>query len=112
MGGFGLSVMGHRYFEAALPPRSDRLAADWRPHVETCIELFGPQRSMFESNFPVDKGQFSYAALWNAFKRLSEGYCQEDRDALFWRSAARTYGVEEALFQTEIGRTPQCAAPS
>jgi hypothetical protein len=33
------------------------LASAWRPYVETSIEAFGASRAMFESNFPVDKGQ-------------------------------------------------------
>jgi hypothetical protein len=39
-----------------------------------CIAAFGPNRAMFESNFPVDKGSCGYAALWNAFKRIAAGY--------------------------------------
>ena len=34
---------------------SEELAAAWRPYVEPCIEAFGPERCMFESNFPPDK---------------------------------------------------------
>lgn len=98
LGGFGLSVMGYEYFREPKPPHSARLAADWAPYVETCIKIFGTKRSMFESNFPVDKGQFSYAVLWNAFKRLSAAKTREECDDLFWRSAARCYGVDEKLF--------------
>ncbi len=100
IGGFGLSVMGYRYADAACPPQSDRLADDWRPHVETCLDLFGSGRAMFESNFPVDKGQFSYRTLWNAFKRLASGRDARDRDNLFWRTAARCYGIDETVFTT------------
>ena len=55
------------------PPTSARLAATWRPYVETCTEAFGLQRCVFESNFPVDKGSYSYGACWNAFKLLTPG---------------------------------------
>jgi L-fuconolactonase len=106
IGGFGLSVMGYGYAEAAEPPHSKELAADWAPYVESCIELFGTQRAMFESNFPVDKGQFTYRALWNAFKRLSAGLSPEAQDDLFWRSASRCYGVGEHLFLNDTGRKP------
>ncbi|RYH06569.1 amidohydrolase [Tropicimonas sp. IMCC6043] len=105
IGGFGLTVMGYGYALAKLPPCSERLAADWVPHVEACLESFGPKRAMFESNFPVDKGQFSYRTLWNAFKRLADGLGPDAREDLFWRSAARCYGVDEALFSTDTGRT-------
>lgn len=98
IGGFGLAVMGHDYASRPVPPHSRDLARDWRPHVETCLELFGPARAMFESNFPVDKGQFGYRTLWNAFKCLAEPLGKDERAALFWRSAARCYGMDEALF--------------
>lgn len=105
IGGFGLSVMGYGYAQQPEPPHSRKLATDWAPYVETCIELFGSQRAMFESNFSVDKGQFTYRALWNAFKRLSGGLDTDARDDLFWRSAARCYDVEEHLFLNDNGRS-------
>jgi len=47
------------FFEKSEPPSSQDLEKAWRPYIETCIAAFGPQRSMFESNFPVDKGTCS-----------------------------------------------------
>lgn len=61
---------------------------------------------MFESNFPVDKGQIGYAVLWNAFKRLAAPLAQTERDDLFWRSAARAYGIDEQSFIHDLGRIP------
>ena len=106
IGGFGLGVFGWRYADAPLPPQSETLARDWRPWVETCLDLFGPDRAMFESNFPVDKGQVGYRTLWNAFKRLAAPLAQQERDALFWRSAARAYGIAEQIFAHDSGRIP------
>lgn len=105
LGGFGLAVMGYRYAELALPPDSTMLASDWSPYVQTCIELFGPERSMFESNFPVDKGQFSYGVMFNAFKRMAMGYSPSERDDLFWRSAARCYGIDDTIFLSKTKET-------
>lgn len=106
IGGFGLSVFGCRYVDNPEPPRSEVLARDWSPWIETCLELFGPARAMFESNFPVDKGQVSYATLWNTFKRLAAPLSQADRDDLFWRSAARTYDIDQSIFTHDIRRKP------
>ena len=103
IGGFGLSVMGYSYAEAAIPPHSRNLAADWEPFVATCIELFGTGRAMFESNFPVDKGQFAYRTLWNAFKRLTASLDRTARDDLFWKSASRCYGIDEQIFTIKQG---------
>ncbi|MBW6416662.1 amidohydrolase [Celeribacter sp. PS-C1] len=105
IGGFGLSVMGYRYADAPQPPHSEILAADWQPHVAACLDLFGAERAMFESNFPVDKGQFGYRTLWNAFKRLAADLDASARDDLFWRTAARCYGIDDTLFTTSTGRT-------
>ncbi len=91
LGGAGIHVVGFRFHEQALPPDSLALAQAFKPYVHTCIELFGVERCMFESNFPVDKGQFGYKALWNAFKRLSSGCSAEEKAQLFAATAARVY---------------------
>ena len=91
LGGLGMRLFGFDVHAGDLPPTSEQLAKAWGPMLETCIELFGPKRAMFESNFPVDKGSCSYAALWNAFKIVSKGYSAEERDWLFRRCAAEVY---------------------
>jgi predicted TIM-barrel fold metal-dependent hydrolase len=91
LGGLGMRLFGFDVHEGALPPTSEQLASAWRPYIETCIEAFGAQRAMFESNFPVDKGSCGYAALWNAFKRITAGTSAEDRAALFSGTAMRVY---------------------
>ena len=62
-----MRLLGYDFHEL-LPPSSEEAAAAWRPYIGTCIEAFGPERSMFESNFPPDKGQCSYQVIFNAFK--------------------------------------------
>jgi predicted TIM-barrel fold metal-dependent hydrolase len=91
IGGLGMIVCGARYHERPVPPGSDELASEWRPYVETCIELFGPERCMFESNFPVDKAMYSYTVLWNAFKKITAAYSASERAALFHDTAAAVY---------------------
>lgn len=94
LGGFGLMVMGHQYHKLETPPSSDLLAAEWRPYVETLIEMFGTKRCMYESNFPVDKGMFSYHVLWNAFKKLSMACSQDEIFDLFHETARRIYHLD------------------
>ena len=91
LGGLGMPICGFGFHHRDPPPSSDELADAWRPYVETCIEAFGPDRSMFESNFPVDKGMCSYANLWNAFKRIAESYSQDEKNALFHNTALKFY---------------------
>jgi predicted TIM-barrel fold metal-dependent hydrolase len=94
LGGLAMRLLGHDFHQRAMPPASDDLAAAWRPYIETCIEAFGPGRGMFESNFPPDKGQCSYAVLFNAFKRLGAQYSEAEQTALFSKTAADFYRLE------------------
>jgi L-fuconolactonase len=91
LGGAGMPVFGYDFASAGLPPSSQQLADTWRPHFEVCIDIFGADRCMFESNFPVDKGMFSYRVLWNAFKRLAAHASVAEREALFSGTATRIY---------------------
>jgi predicted TIM-barrel fold metal-dependent hydrolase len=91
MGGAGMPVFGIRFDQASTPPASEQLAIAWRAYFETCVELFGPDRCMFESNFPVDKGMFSYQVLWNGFKRLAKDYSATEKTAMFSATAERVY---------------------
>jgi predicted TIM-barrel fold metal-dependent hydrolase len=94
LGGLGMRMFGFDLHTRELPPSSEELAAAWRPYIETCIAAFGPERAMFESNFPVDKGSCGYAALWNAFKRITAGYSAAEKAALFAGTATRFYRLE------------------
>ncbi|MEQ9123086.1 MAG: amidohydrolase family protein, partial [Alphaproteobacteria bacterium] len=73
------------------PPASEEIAAAWRPWMEVCIEAFGPARSMFESNFPVQKRWSSYQTTWNAFKRIASGASTAEKADLFAGAARRAY---------------------
>ena len=76
------------------PPSSEALAQAWRPYIETCIEAFGQARCMFESNFPVDKGSYSYPVFWNACKLLAKGASSSEKADLFAGTAARFYRLD------------------
>ncbi len=73
---------------------SERLAALWRPYIETCIEAFGVERCMFESNFPVDRYVCSYRVLWNALKRLATSASETEKAAMFSGVARRVYRLD------------------
>jgi len=91
LGGLGTATFGFDFDELDRPPGSAELAAAWRPYFEPCIEMFGAQRCMFESNFPVDRRVAEYAVLWNAFKRIAASATPDERSALFHGTAAATY---------------------
>jgi len=94
LGGLGMRINGFGFEKSADPPSSETLAAAWRPYFDTCIDAFGVERCMFESNFPVDKGSYSYGAGWNTFKRLAQGASHAEKTALFSATATRFYRLE------------------
>ena len=94
LGGLGMRLFGFDVHSGALPPSSEQLATAWRPYIETCIAAFGPERAMFESNFPVDKGSGSYPVFWNAFKRIAAGCSAAEKEALFSGTATRFYRLD------------------
>ncbi len=91
LGGLAMAIGGFEFHKLTLPPGSEQLANAWAPYLHSAIDLFGPQRCMFESNFPVDKAMCSYAVLWNAFKRVAAGASAADKAALFHDTAKRVY---------------------
>jgi len=91
LGGMGMGRYGNGFHELPEPPSSEQLAAVWKPYVDTCIEAFGTARCMFESNFPVDKGAYPYAAYWNACKVLTRGASDAEKADLYRDTAARFY---------------------
>jgi L-fuconolactonase len=95
LGGLGMPRLGFDWHTRQKPIGSEELAKAMAPLLTYCIEQFGPNRCMFESNFPVDKVSFSYNVLYNAFKRLSKGYSAAERAAMFHDTAVRVYRIEE-----------------
>ena len=91
LGGLAMCLLGYDFHERAMPPSSEELATVWRPYIESCIEAFGPERAMFESNFPPDKGQCSYQVIFNAFKRIAALLSETEKDALFSKTAMKVY---------------------
>ena len=89
LGGVGSLRSGYDWHERTAG--SAELAEAMRPYFEFCIEKFGADRCMFESNFPVDRVSYSYAAIWNAFKIMAQRYSEAERNALFHDTAARIY---------------------
>ena len=91
LGGFGMAIAGLRLGEREHPPSSEQLGDLVRPYVETTIAAFGVERCLVGSNFPVDKGSFSYGVFWNAFKRLLRSGSSEEKAAVLAGNAMRFY---------------------
>lgn len=91
LGGMGMKVYGFGFESLENAPSSKELSLVWRPWMETCAEIFGLHRCMYESNFNIDKGSYGYGIGINAVKRIFSGASPQEKDDLFWRSAARFY---------------------
>ena len=93
LGGIGEPRSGFDWHDRNKPIGSEELAEAIAPIINYCVEQFGPDRCMFESNFPADKISYSYNVMYNAFKRLSKSYSDAERAAMFHDTAARVYRI-------------------
>ena len=91
LGGLGMPFCGFGWNERPAPPNSIEVAETIAPYYLWCIEQFGVERCMFESNFPIEKVSCSYTVLWNAFKRISKDFSPTERYALFYSTAVNVY---------------------
>jgi L-fuconolactonase len=96
LGGVGIKINGFELHRSGMPPDSAQLADAWFPYIDRTIQMFGPSRCMFESNFPIDKGTCSYSVLWNAFKRVTRNYSAAERNQLFSGTASSIYRLQSA----------------
>jgi predicted TIM-barrel fold metal-dependent hydrolase len=96
LGGVGTHFprdVGVDWRQRDVPIGSGEVAEVIAPWVHHCIDHFGPDRCMFESNFPGDKMCVSYRVLYNAFKRVSARYSPDERADLFHDTAMRVYRI-------------------
>jgi L-fuconolactonase len=96
LGGIGMPRLGFDWHTRTRPIGSEELAASIAPLMSYCIEQFGPDHCMFESNFPVDKVSFSHHVFFNGLKRFSSGYSPQERAALFHDTAVRVYRIADS----------------
>ncbi|RTZ41765.1 amidohydrolase [Candidimonas sp. SYP-B2681] len=102
LGGLGMPLSGFGWERSERTPTSQALADAWTPWFEPCIAAFGASRCMFESNFPADREAYDYAVGWNAMKRVASQATQDEKDALFWRSAAQFYRLPEVYVEQQM----------
>lgn len=96
LGGINMKMSGFDWHEREKPPTSDELAWATQDYYLHTIDAFGPDRCMFESNFPVDRVSCSYHVLWNAFKKIvnNAGFNEAEKAAMFHDTASRVYRLD------------------
>lgn len=95
IGGMGMPFFGFGFEYREKPASSAELAEAWQPLIDSCLDAFGSQRCMFESNFPVDRQSCGYTELWNAFKLATRSMSSDERKDLFYRTACQVYRLPE-----------------
>jgi predicted TIM-barrel fold metal-dependent hydrolase len=93
LGGLNMHFNGFGWHERPRPPSSDELVAANSSYYRAAIDLFGPDRCMFESNFPMDKRSVGWGPLWNAHKKMVRGFSADEKRLMFSGVAARTYRI-------------------
>ena len=74
--------------------------ADLKPYVEPALELFGPQRCMFGSDWPVCELAGSYEQVHSALVNALGSLGESESAAIFGRTAAAFYGLQ---LETQAG---------
>ena len=96
LGGITQPRTGYDWHARRVPIGSEELSQIMAPLMDYCIDKFGPDRCMFESNFPPDKVGCSYNVLFNAFKLVSKNYSNSERHDMFYKTAVKTYRIDHS----------------
>jgi predicted TIM-barrel fold metal-dependent hydrolase len=62
-----------------------------RPIVLESIDFFGPARTMFGSNFPIDGLYTSYCTLFDAYREIIAGFSEAEQSAMLHDNAVAFY---------------------
>ena len=80
-------ISGLGMFDPQWPIDSTRI------FVEKTIQIFGIDRCMFASNFPVDKIFNTFDNYWNSYKEITKNYSENDKELLFSSNAEKYYRI-------------------
>ena len=94
LGGIGMeNYFGTEWVTRPQPPSSDEVVTVWNERILWCIETFGTEKCMFESNYPVDRQTLPYSVIWNTFQKIVQTFTASEKNDLFWVTARSVYGV-------------------
>jgi predicted TIM-barrel fold metal-dependent hydrolase len=82
-----IKISGFAMFERPLTPEAIK------PYVRDAIDIFGTERAMFASNFPVDRAWTTWDEVFGAFDTLTTDFSEVERAALFATNAERIYRI-------------------
>lgn len=94
LGGLSMPDNGFGWESREVAPTSDEFVNAQQRYFMHMIECFGPDRCMFESNFPVDRISISHHVLYNGLKKIAAGFSESEKDAMFYGTATRVYAID------------------
>lgn len=94
LGGLSMPDNGFGWEKRDRAPSSDEFVEAQQRYFLHMIECFGPDRCMFQSNFPVDKLSIAYPILYNGLKKIVAAFSESEKDAMFFGTAARVYRID------------------
>ncbi|WP_300380969.1 amidohydrolase [Henriciella sp.] len=94
LGGLAMPDNGFGWHERDTPPTSDEFVEAQAAYYHHTIKCFGPERCMFESNFPVDRLSIGYSVMWNGLKKIAAEYSDAEQDAMFSGTARKVYSID------------------
>ncbi|MEX1197687.1 MAG: amidohydrolase family protein [Pseudohongiellaceae bacterium] len=97
LGGLAMPDNGFGWDGSPVPPDSDEFVRRQKKYYLHAIECFGPERCMFESNFPVDRLSMNYTTVWNGFKKMVADFSESEKEALFRGTAEKVYGLRDRV---------------
>lgn len=93
LSGMTMPIVGYGFHARGRPPDVSEIEARVGPHWATALELFGPGRCLFASNFPMDAVSVDYATRLEAFERVLAAYPEDAQQAVLHDNAIRFYGM-------------------
>lgn len=95
LGGLAMPDNGFGWHVAERPPGTPEFIASQGHYYQHALQCFGPERCMFESNFPVDRMSMSYHVLYNALKTIVHEYSEHEKNRLFAGTARQVYQLTD-----------------
>lgn len=95
LGGLAMPDNGFGWHLQDRPPGSDEFVTAQKKYYLHTIECFGPERCMFESNFPVDRLSINYHVLFNAYKKMVADFTEDEKHAMFYATAEKVYRLQD-----------------
>ncbi|CAN5140853.1 amidohydrolase family protein [soil metagenome] len=76
-------------------PMDQWIVDDLRPFVDYALDLFGPDRLMYGSDWPISDLAGGYARVWDGLNEIFDDLAPADRDAILGGTAARFYSITD-----------------